>query len=190
MSLFLRCNQIGGSVTVEKLAPLSVLPRPMSCYPCGRRAARTSRPPDTLSPARCTMRRFGKRILSRLCERLPVNTSWQRDKRAHSTAVPFVCDDENTARQHATAWVGQHAAQKASFSPHAQQRPSRGDIGVDVVLMASPSGERITKRDVVATESARVSRGSGMPLKAFGNWRAKFKAEPQPPARKLRRRPR
>jgi hypothetical protein len=29
-----------------------------------------------------------------------------------------------------------------------------------------------------------------MPLKAFGNWRAKFKAEPQPPARKLRRRPR
>ena len=78
-----------------------------------------------------------------------------------------------------------NAAQKASFSPHAQQRPSRGDIGVDVVLMASPSGERITKRDVVATESARVSRGSGMPLKAFGNWRAKFKAEPQPPVRKL-----
>ena len=25
----------------------------------------------------------------------------------------------------------------------------------------------------------------GLPLKAFGNWRAKFKAEPQPPARKL-----
>ncbi len=25
----------------------------------------------------------------------------------------------------------------------------------------------------------------GIPLKAFGNWRAKFKAEPQPPARKL-----
>jgi hypothetical protein len=24
----------------------------------------------------------------------------------------------------------------------------------------------------------------GIPLKAFGNWRAKFKAEPQPPARK------
>ena len=24
-----------------------------------------------------------------------------------------------------------------------------------------------------------------IPLKAFGNWRAKFKAEPQPPARKL-----
>ena len=23
----------------------------------------------------------------------------------------------------------------------------------------------------------------GIPLKAFGNWRAKFKAEPQPPAR-------
>ena len=31
----------------------------------------------------------------------------------------------------------------------------------------------------------------GIPLKAFGNWRAKFKAEPQPPERKLlyRRRP-
>jgi len=25
----------------------------------------------------------------------------------------------------------------------------------------------------------------GLPLKAFGNWRAKFKAEQQPPARKL-----
>ena len=25
----------------------------------------------------------------------------------------------------------------------------------------------------------------GLALKAFGNWRAKFKAEPQPPARKL-----
>ena len=25
----------------------------------------------------------------------------------------------------------------------------------------------------------------GIPLKAFGNWRAKFKAEPQPPARKM-----
>ena len=25
----------------------------------------------------------------------------------------------------------------------------------------------------------------GLPLKAFGNWRAKFKAEPQPPARRL-----
>jgi hypothetical protein len=25
----------------------------------------------------------------------------------------------------------------------------------------------------------------GIPLKAFGNWRAKFKAEPQPPDRKL-----
>jgi hypothetical protein len=25
----------------------------------------------------------------------------------------------------------------------------------------------------------------GLPLKAFGNWRAKFKAEPQPPTRKL-----
>lgn len=25
----------------------------------------------------------------------------------------------------------------------------------------------------------------GLPLKAFGNWRAKFKAEPQPPVRKL-----
>src|SRR3979409_1842247 len=25
----------------------------------------------------------------------------------------------------------------------------------------------------------------GIPLKAFGNWRAKFKAEPQPPAHKL-----
>jgi hypothetical protein len=25
----------------------------------------------------------------------------------------------------------------------------------------------------------------GIPLKAFGNWRAQFKAEPQPPERKL-----
>jgi hypothetical protein len=25
----------------------------------------------------------------------------------------------------------------------------------------------------------------GIPLKAFGDWRAKFKAEPQPPVRKL-----
>src|SRR5258707_5129892 len=31
----------------------------------------------------------------------------------------------------------------------------------------------------------------GIPLKAFGNWRAQFKADPQPPERKLlyRRRP-
>jgi hypothetical protein len=27
--------------------------------------------------------------------------------------------------------------------------------------------------------------GHGIPLKAFGNWRAEFKAEPQPPVRKL-----
>ena len=25
----------------------------------------------------------------------------------------------------------------------------------------------------------------GIPLKAFGNWRARFKAEPQPPARRV-----
>jgi hypothetical protein len=30
----------------------------------------------------------------------------------------------------------------------------------------------------------------GIPLKAFGNWRANFKAEPQPPERKLLYRPR
>src|SRR5207237_4339577 len=30
---------------------------------------------------------------------------------------------------------------------------------------------------------SRVAQG--LPLKAFGNWRAKFKAEPQPPPRKL-----
>src|SRR6202795_3172037 len=29
----------------------------------------------------------------------------------------------------------------------------------------------------------------GLPLKAFGNWRAKFQAEPQPPARKMLYRP-
>ena len=29
----------------------------------------------------------------------------------------------------------------------------------------------------------------GIPLKAFGNWRAQFKAEPQPPVRKLLYRP-
>jgi hypothetical protein len=35
-------------------------------------------------------------------------------------------------------------------------------------------------------ESTRVLRGApGIPLKAFGNWRAKFKAEPQLPAAKL-----
>jgi hypothetical protein len=28
----------------------------------------------------------------------------------------------------------------------------------------------------------REYREQGIPLKAFGNWRAKFKAEPQPPA--------
>lgn len=28
-------------------------------------------------------------------------------------------------------------------------------------------------------------QAEGIPLKAFGNWRAKFKAEPQPPERKL-----
>ncbi len=28
-------------------------------------------------------------------------------------------------------------------------------------------------------------KAQGIPLKAFGNWRAKFKAEPQPPERKL-----
>src|SRR6204780_5477395 len=31
----------------------------------------------------------------------------------------------------------------------------------------------------------RYCEARGIPLKAFGNWRAKFKAEPQPPVRKL-----
>jgi hypothetical protein len=37
----------------------------------------------------------------------------------------------------------------------------------------------------------RYCEAEGIPLKAFGNWRAQFKAEPQPPERKLlyRRRP-
>jgi hypothetical protein len=51
--------------------------------------------------------------------------------------------------------------------------------------MASPSGERITKRGVVDLNQREYCEAQGIPLKAFGNWRAKIKAEPQPPARKL-----
>ena len=37
----------------------------------------------------------------------------------------------------------------------------------------------------VSSISVSIARLTGIPLKAFGNWRAKFKAEPQPLARKM-----
>ena len=42
-----------------------------------------------------------------------------------------------------------------------------------------------------ALNQREYCEAQGIPLKAFGNWRAQFKAEPQPPERKLlyRRRP-
>ena len=36
-----------------------------------------------------------------------------------------------------------------------------------------------------ALNQREYCEAQGIPLKAFGNWRAKFKAEPQPPAHKL-----
>jgi len=36
-----------------------------------------------------------------------------------------------------------------------------------------------------ALNQRQYCEAHGIPLKAFGNWRAKFKAEPQPPVRKL-----
>jgi hypothetical protein len=36
-----------------------------------------------------------------------------------------------------------------------------------------------------ALNQREYCKAHGIPLKAFGNWRAKFKAEPQPPVRKL-----
>jgi hypothetical protein len=36
-----------------------------------------------------------------------------------------------------------------------------------------------------ALNQREYCEAEGIPLKAFGNWRAKFKAEPQPPTRKL-----
>ena len=36
-----------------------------------------------------------------------------------------------------------------------------------------------------ALNQRQYCEAHGIPLKAFGNWRAKFKAEPQPPIRKL-----
>src|SRR2546428_12944056 len=36
-----------------------------------------------------------------------------------------------------------------------------------------------------ALNQREYCEAQGIPLKAFGNWRAKFKAEPQPPLRKL-----
>jgi len=36
-----------------------------------------------------------------------------------------------------------------------------------------------------ALNQREYCEGHGIPLKAFGKWRAKFKAEPQPPVRKL-----
>src|SRR6202022_2140342 len=37
----------------------------------------------------------------------------------------------------------------------------------------------------MALNQREYCEAHGIPLKAFGNWRAKFKAEPQPPVRKL-----
>ncbi len=59
-----------------------------------------------------------------------------------------------------------------------ESRPARA--------MARPSGERIMRRGSRSDLNQReYCEAQGIPLKAFGNWRAKFKAEPQPPARKL-----
>jgi hypothetical protein len=54
---------LGGSVTVEKLALLSVRQRPVYVLSVWwPRAADEAAVLNTLSPAGCTMRRFGKRI--------------------------------------------------------------------------------------------------------------------------------
>src|SRR6266545_6241693 len=59
-------------------------------------------------------------------------------------------------------------------------------------VRARRSGGRIMRRGKRSDLNQRqYCEAEGIPLKAFGNWRAQFKAEPQPPERKLlyRRRP-
>src|SRR5467141_2821138 len=52
--------------------------------------------------------------------------------------------------------------------------------------MARLSGARTMKAWIPSELNQReYCEAYGIPLKAFGNWRAKFKSEPQPPARKL-----
>lgn len=51
---------------------------------------------------------------------------------------------------------------------------------------ARRSGGRTTRRGKRSDLNQReYCEAQGIPLKAFGNWRAKFKAEPQPSTRKL-----
>jgi hypothetical protein len=52
--------------------------------------------------------------------------------------------------------------------------------------MVRLSGARIMRRGVRSELNQRqYCESQGIPLKAFGNWRAKLKAEPQLPERKL-----
>ena len=53
-------------------------------------------------------------------------------------------------------------------------------------VRARRSGGRIMRRGKRSDLNQRqYCEAEGIPLKAFGNWRAQFKAEPQPPERKL-----
>jgi Transposase len=52
-------------------------------------------------------------------------------------------------------------------------------------VRAKLSGGRTTRRGSVALNQRQYCEAEGIPLKAFGNWRAMFKAEPQPSERKL-----
>jgi hypothetical protein len=51
--------------------------------------------------------------------------------------------------------------------------------------MAKRSGGRHEAWQRSDLNQREYCEAQGIPLKAFGNWRAKFKAEPQPPTRKL-----
>jgi hypothetical protein len=58
-----------------------------------------------------------------------------------------------------------------------QRRSDRGRV------RGKLSGGRTTRRGSV--DQRQYCEAEGIPLKAFGNWRSQFKAEPQPPERKL-----
>jgi hypothetical protein len=60
----------------------------------------------------------------------------------------------------------------------------------DKVLTRERYGETFWRKHHEAWQQSTLNQreyceAHGIPLKAFGNWRAKFKAEPQLPARKV-----
>ena len=60
----------------------------------------------------------------------------------------------------------------------------------DKVLIRERYGEAFWRKHHEAWQQSALNQreyceAHGIPLKAFGNWRAKFKAEPQPPSPKL-----